>query len=101
MAVPVICCFSFESNLKKLFFETKSSHFRKCYVAILLSSRSSNLADNASSLSACGILEYKPMTSVITNIAFSGNLSRSFRILRKSLVSFMYNSADCKVGLRQ
>ena len=48
MAVPEICCFIFESNSKKLFFRTNLAICRRSSVAILLSSRSSNLADNAS-----------------------------------------------------
>ena len=83
MAVPEICCFIFESNSKKLFFRTNLAICRRSSVAILLSSRSFNLANNASSPSACGILGYKPTTSVVTNIAFSGNLPRSFSFLKK------------------
>ena len=69
MTLPEICCFIFESNSKKLFFKTNLSIFRRSSVEILLSSRSSNLADNAFSASACEILGYKP-ASVVTNIAF-------------------------------
>ena len=87
MALPVICCFIFESNSKKLFFKTNLAIFRRSSVEILVSSRSSNLANNASSASAYEILGYKP-TSVVTNIAFSGNLPRSFSFLQKLLVSF-------------
>ena len=100
MAVPEIYCFMFESNSKNLFFRTNLGISRRSSVAILLSSRSSNLADNASSLSTCGILGYKPTTYGVTSIAFSGNLPRSFSFLKKFLVSFMYYLADCIVGFR-
>ena len=100
MAVPEICCFIFESNSTKLFFRANLAICRRSSVAILLSCRSSNLVDNVSSPSACEILGYKPATSVVTNVAFSGNLPKSFSFLKKSLVSFMYDLADCIVGLR-
>ena len=82
MAVPEICCFIFESNSKKLFFRTNLAIYRGSYVAILLSCRPSKLADNAFRPPACRILEHKPTTSVVTNIAFSGNLPSSFNFLK-------------------
>ena len=94
MAVPEICCFIFESSSKKLFFRTNLAICRIPSVAILSSSGSSNLPDNASSPYACEILGYEPTTSALTNIAFSGNLPRSLSFLKKSLVSFMYDLAD-------
>ena len=59
-----------ELKSKKLFLRTNLAICRRSSVAIFLSSRSSNLADNASSPSVCGILRYKPTTSVVTNIPF-------------------------------
>ena len=100
LTVPEICCFIFESNSKNLFFRTNLAVPRRFSVAILLSSRSSYLADNASSPSSCGILGYKPATSVVTKIVFSGKLPRWFSFLKKSLLSFMCDSADYIVGFR-
>ena len=82
------------SNSKNLFHRTNLAIFRRSSVAILLSSHCSNLVDNASSPSACGILEYKPTTSAVTNIVF-GNLPSLFSFFIKLLVFFIYDSADC------
>ena len=92
--------FYFRIKFEKVVFQNKSSICRRSSVGILLSSRSSNLADNASRPSTCGILAYKPTISVVTNIAFSGNLPSSSSFPKKSMVSFMHDLADCVVGFR-
>ena len=90
MVVPLIYCFILVSNSKELFFRTNLPICRRSSVAILLTSRSSILANNASSPYACGTLGYKPTTSVVTDIAFLGNLLSLFSFLRIYIIYLQY-----------
>ena len=83
MAVPEICCLTFESNTNKLFLSTNSAMSTKSTDATL-SDLSSNFSRSAT---LCGILGYKSTTSTVTKNASSGILSRVFVFSKKSPVS--------------
>ena len=71
MAVPEVCCLTFESNLKKLFLSTNSAISTKSADGTFLSDLSSNFSYSALSPVSCGIPGYKPTTSAVTKNASS------------------------------
>ena len=74
MAIPEICCLTFEPNSKKLFLSKSSAISNKS--ANFLSDLSFNFSYSALTPASCGILGYKPTTSAVTKNASSGILPR-------------------------
>ena len=83
MAVPEICCLTFESNSNKLFLSTNSAMSTKSTDATFLSDLPSNFSHSAR---LCGILGYKSTTSTVTKNPSSGILSRLLVFSKKSPV---------------
>ena len=94
MAVPEICCLTFESNSNKLFLSTNSAMSTKSTDGTLLFDPSSYYSYNALSPASCGILGYKPAISPVTKKASAGILPRLWIFSEKSPVSFTYDFPD-------
>ena len=88
VAVPEICCLTFESNLKKMFLSTNFAMSAKSADGTFLFDLPSNFSYSALSPAWCGILGYNPTTSAATKNASSGILSRHLIFSKKSAVSF-------------
>ena len=100
MAVPEISCLTFESNSEKLFLSKNSALSTKSADGTFLSDHFYLILYSASSPAWCGILGYKPKTSVVTKNASSGILPRFLIFSRKSPVSFRYDFPDFITGWR-
>ena len=93
--VPDICSLICPLNSKQLFFRTKSAILISLLVGILCCSLLSSTSLRAFNPVSCGMLGYKPTTSVLTKIAFWG-IEPNFRVFFiKSPESLIYDHPLC------
>ena len=83
-----------------LFFKTHSASSNNDSVEIVLSSLVSRAFLTAFKPSSCGILGYRPTTSIVQKIKSSGKGGRFAIFLKKSLVSFTYDLTFCANGFK-
>ena len=87
-------------NWKKLFLRINSANLTKSLVGIFEEVCSSNLLFNAKILSLCGMLGYRPTTSVVTRKESSGIFPIVFMLSIKSPESQMYDQPLCIKGFK-
>ena len=83
IALPRFCLNVLSKNWKKLFFKTISANSTKVSVVTSLFSLLFKCFLIEARPSSCGILGYRPTTSVVHRIAFPGKLPNSLSFLRK------------------
>ena len=100
MAIPLSCLKKDKLCSKILLFNMHSAKSIRESVDIILSSLDSKDFLNAINLTSCGILGYKPTTSIMHRIMSSGKGRTLAIFLRKSLVFLIYDLTFCVNGIR-